>query len=223
MNDFAGQIFGSVLDALLTPVERSIQDQCAPFITSLFERLDTLAVQGDPTDEELDEATTPLNNQLAYVMATELDLLQESVNNLATQYGDTQAVPLLPGQILLSMAEMAGEPMDKWFQKASMSKWQESIVKSIRNGFAQGWENHRVATQTAIERAVQTAAETGVWSAANSLTARAWVATEFRWITRGDNVVCPVCAPKNNTIYSGVSNGPPMAAHPRCRCVGVPA
>ena len=140
---------------------------------------------------------------------------------LAARWAPTQRTSPQGAAYWLERAEMDGRSMAAWFKRASPSPWMQGVMRELRKGIEAGWARHRAATATSVQRLVQIAAETATWSAANQQMAAAWTATELVWVTRRDEKVCPVCGPRDGRRYSGASNGPP--AHPRCRCVGLPA
>lgn len=43
----------------------------------------------------------------------------------------------------------------------------------------------------------------------------------LRWLTRGDDRVCPRCAPRDQRLYPAtLADRPPL--HPACRCMVIP-
>ena len=42
--------------------------------------------------------------------------------------------------------------------------------------------------------------------------------TRVRWVTRGDERVCPICGPLEGRIYRKGQFLPPLPAHAGCRC-----
>ena len=97
----------------------------------------------------------------------------------------------------------------------------QGAIREVQKDIEAGWERHRSATEQAMRRLAATAIKTGLWSHTANTLINNWTAKEFRHITRQDEMVCELCRPKHNQIFSGASNGPPV--HPRCRCIAVPA
>ena len=78
------------MDDLLTPYERSIENQLQPFIDQLLRRVDELTAAGSEiTDAVLEELTAPLNDAAARVIAAELNALQPAVADKAERWGST--------------------------------------------------------------------------------------------------------------------------------------
>ena len=209
------------MDDLLTPYERSIENQLQPFIDQLLRRVDELTAAGSEiTDAVLEELTAPLNDAAARVIPAELNALQPAVADKAERWGSTTPKNFLPGELLMQLATMDGVELATWFERKSPSKWMGGVMRAVRRGIDQGWTRHRDKAGISIQALVDTAAESGVWFAANQQLLRTWTAKEFTWQTRQDELVCPICRPLDQTVFSGVSNGPP--SHPRCRCVALP-
>jgi len=148
---------------------------------------------------------------------------QAALHEVAAEQGEV--VPIVPfstSGTWMRQAEMDGTTMTEWlFKRESPSKWMEGVIREVQKGIEAGWERHRSATAQATRRLAATAIETGLWSHTANTLINNWTAKEFRHITRQDEMVCELCRPKHNQIFSGASNGPPV--HPRCRCIAVPA
>ena len=222
MADVQGEIFGKEMDDLLDDYSESIQSQLQPFIELILSRVDELvAAEVEITDELLEEITAGLNDAAARVIASELNAMQPAIADQAERWGATTDKAFLPGPLLLELAEMDGTSLAKWFERRSPSKWMGAVMRAVRKGIDDGWDRHRASTGKSIEALVVTVAESAVWSAANGQLLRTWTARQFIWQTRQDELVCEICRPLDQVVFPRSGRKPP--AHPRCRCVALPA
>lgn len=219
------ELFALQVDSLLIKSEDRILRKLRPLIAAAIYGIERMVTAGQVvTAADIERVLIPLNDALAAALAEEMEGNQPELRNLAASWADvTPLAPLQSGSTLMRQAEMDGKSMAAWFKRASPSPWMSSLIATVTKAVDQGWERHREATTQALTRAVTTAAETGLFSNANQGLMANWTARELVWHTRQDELVCPICAPKQGTVYSGASNGPPSASHPRCRCVGVAA
>lgn len=220
--DLERELFALQVDRFLTPLETAVLSQLRPAIDDLLERVDALVARGAPiTDADLERITAPLNDALARALERSMEEAQPGLRQLAGLWSEVVIpAPLATGATLMRQAEMDGTSMAAWFQRFSPSRWMVGVMAEIRRGIDAGWERHRQATQQGVQRLVTTAVESGTWSNGNSRLFANWTSKELIWHTREDELVCPICAPRQGERFSGASNGPP--AHPRCRCVGMP-
>ena len=83
----------------------------------------------------------------------------------------------------------------------------------MRNLFGQGRKQ--------IEAQVNAAIAAGVWGISTQIELDTWTAETFRWITKEDEKVCPVCRPRDGMLLLKSE----LAAHPAhwgCRCSLLP-
>lgn len=217
------EIFAQRVDNQVTESENRVYRAMRPLIEDIIRRIDQLVQQGREIDDrDLERVFAPLNDELRSVLGTEMFVTQPELRSLAASWADVVALtPILMPADLLKRASMDDRSMWEWFERASPSPWMRSLMDAAKKAIDDGWTRHREALRGTVENTVATATETGLLSNANQSLMANWTAREFIWHTRADELVCPICAPKQGTVYSGASNGPPSAAHPRCRCVGV--
>ena len=135
--------------------------------------------------------------------------------------GFTAEKAFLPGPLLLELAEIDVKSFAAWLRRASPSPWMAGLMRVIRKEIDDGWDRYRAATGKSMEALMVTVAESSVWSAANGQMIRTWTAREFTWQSKQDEMVCEQCRPLDQVVFPRSGRKPP--AHPRCRCVALPA
>ena len=216
------EIFAREVDARLTMSEQLIMLAAAPALERLLQRMDRLVAAGDPiSDSDLEALTAELNDTLSRTIGEQLAAQQGAMAALAARWAPTQRTSPHGAAYWLERASIDGHTLAAYFRRRSPSLFMGALMDQLRKGIEAGWTRHRASTAAAAQRLVATVAETAVWSGSGIQMAAAWNVSEFIFYTRLDEKVCKICGPKHGTRYSGASNGPP--AHPRCRCVGLPA
>ena len=127
------------------------------------------------------------------------------------------------GTTLMQKADVDGTSAAEYFRRRSPSQFMTSPMDALARQIEAGWERHREAAQTAVQRIVGNAIEGVLVSGGFYEVTENWDTQRFRWITRMDEKVCPECGPRHGSVFIGVENGPRYVTHYwGCRCVGVP-
>jgi len=88
------------------------------------------------------------------------------------------------------------------------------LVRRVEDGFGMARQDAVTLTRTFVSAANNQARD--MVYKANSDVVRGW-----RWMTAGDNRVCPICLALHGREFK-LGEGPETPIHPRCRCVKLP-
>lgn len=223
------QLFAQQLAALLGGAEAEVLAVLRPTIQQLMAALDALAARPEPLSPEQLEAelyrlTIPLNDQMERLLGAAMVALQEPLREQARRAGPLRpSAPFSDAATLLRRAEVEGESIAEHLRRRSPSRWQASLMGSIRAGLEAGWARHRAATEQAINRLANVMAETALWAHGNSQLELNWAPPE-QWLYVGvlDPATCPICSPWIGRTAARRNQLPATPQHWRCRCHAIP-
>ena len=117
------------------------------------------------------------------------------------------ALPIqTPEQLMQSL--LIGDTIASNFQRRSPSKWMENL-------FGQG--------RKAIEHQVESIIAGAVWAVTANLTLQTLpLASEWKWFTERDALVCELCRPLHGMTMSREEMEMLWPRHPGCRCSTLP-
>lgn len=187
---------------LLEGIEADIYEQLSPLIDSTVARL--AAIPEDADDAYFEDALAPLNDTLASTIGNTMFLRQRDVALMALSLAAGRIPRMRSPKELMDSATISGDSIASHFKRRSPSKW-------MRNLFGQ--------TREQVEAQVRAAIASGVWAIAGDIQEITWdKPSQWRWYTKEDELVCSICRPLNDAVFSDRKE----KAHWGCRCECLP-
>ena len=187
---------------LLQGIEADIYEELSSLIDSTVARMSSLPE--DASDSDYEAVLAPLNDALSATIGNTMFLRQQDVASMALSLTTGRIPPMRSPAQLMEAATISGDSIASHFKRRSPSRW-------MRNLFGQ--------TREQVEAQVRAAIASGVWAIAGDIQELTWdEPSQWRWYTKEDELVCEVCRPLNDVIFSERKE----KAHWACRCECLP-
>lgn len=187
-------------EELLLGLEASILQEIEPVLERTIVKVE--AMPEGASDSDWEEVLGPLNDRLEQVLGVQLFLSQREIGELVMAAHPGKPPRMASAAQLLESVTIGGDSLASHFKRQSPSRW----MRNLANG-----------TADLIRSQVATMITTAVWGAATRTEQLVWTGNRWRWFTRRDESVCPVCGPRDGKVYPSLeASGWPLHFADRC-------
>lgn len=197
----------------------------------------------------IEQAMIPFNDFLYQHTLRMLLEGTDAIRNALNAFELLREDPPVDPDVFAARVEVVSIPLSELFRRRSPSPFMEMLLRVVDakvrqelmrpepRGFGQlvygrtGPDNRpnrrdRATIQSGFRRVLKANTTAAIGSAIRFHTGEVYPDrnnVRWKWITRRDELVCPVCRPRDGVIYNSWDEVPPWPAHPMwCRCFVMP-
>ena len=196
----------------------------------------------------IEQAMIPLNDYLYQLTLDQLLGATNAIRRALNQYELLMEDPPVDPDAFAAAVEVVSIPLRELFRRRSPSPFMRMLLRVVDAKVRQEMmrpaprgfgtivygrtdptlrPNRRdLATiQSGMRKVLTANTAAAVWDSISYHTSEVWPDrsnVRWKWITRLDEMVCPVCRPLDGVVYDNFDDAPPWPRHPRCRCVLLP-
>ena len=196
----------------------------------------------------IEQAMIPLNDYLYQLTLDQLLGATNAIRNALNQYELLMEDPPVDPDAFAAAVEVVSIPLSELFRRRSPSpfmrmllgvvdaKVRQEMMRPAPRGFGtvvygrtgpnlRPNRRDQATIQSGMRKVLTANTAAAVWDSISYHTSEVWPDrsnVRWRWITRLDEVTCPVCRPLHDVVYDNFDDAPPWPRHPRCRCALLP-